>query len=65
MPLLKPIPNRRQSTARIPLKAIRRLVDCLEPDARRDYERVRYTEDTLHHLYHCIRAVSSWLDAQR
>jgi hypothetical protein len=62
MPLLKAIPDRRQPTARIPLKAIRRLVDCLEPDARLDYERRRFTEDTLRHLYHSVRVVRDWLD---
>jgi hypothetical protein len=53
---------KRQPAAWIPLRAIRRLVDCLEPDARRNYESVRDTEDTARHLYHSVHAVSSWLD---
>jgi hypothetical protein len=34
----------------------------LEPDTRRDYERRRFTEDTLRHLYHSVRVVHDWLD---
>jgi hypothetical protein len=58
MPLLKPIPDRRQPTSRIPLRAIRRLVDSLEPVTRRHYEGLSDSEDTEHHLYHAVRVVS-------
>jgi hypothetical protein len=56
------IDKSKRLTTRIPLPAIRRLVECLEPYARRNYESVRDTEDTARHLYHSVHAVSSWLD---